>query len=201
MAGHQQTERGSRLRDWARSAPRFCDCARIRGIEGSALSAVSPRDPRASIVRSLSGLRRAPPRCCQSIMFFEEADIVLDLRFEHAGCVPSSSPPCVRATAAFIVSVGALLEQFRPDRSRLANAALHQLFPTGAPDRARCVSTQPSIGTSLYGQDGVRASRVAGLKGAPFIAENNIDIDHLREATEIARRQRERGGEGLSRPT
>ncbi len=192
MAGHQQNRIAGCHRGVLGSIGTKIATALDQGIEGLTLSAVAVRDPDKHRP-FLDGLRRLHPRCCQSISCPREPTSWSRLR-RAASCVPSSSPPVRRGKAAVIVSVGALLEH--SDLIDLAQANGGRIVvPTGALIGLDAVNAA-AIGT-IHSVKMVSRKPVAGLKGAPFIVQNNIDIDHLREPLNCSR-QRGRGGEGLS---
>jgi aspartate dehydrogenase len=150
-----------------------------RGIEGLTLSAVALRDP-AKHHAFLSGLR-SPPQIMPIDQLGEVADIVVE-------CAPSSQlraivePALTRGRAAVVVSVGGLLEHF--DLVDLARANGGRiLVPTGALIGLDAVNAA-ALGT-IHSVKMVTRKPIDGLKGAPFIVQNNIDIDKLREPLKL----------------
>jgi aspartate dehydrogenase len=150
-----------------------------QGIEGLTLSAVAVRDP-AKHQAFLSGLRR-PPQVLPVDRLGEAADCVVE-------CAPSSQlraivEPAVRwGRAAVVVSAGGLLDNF--DLVDLARANGGRiLVPTGALIGLDAVNAA-AIG-AIHSVKMVSRKPVDGLKGAPFIVENDIDIDNLREPLKL----------------
>jgi aspartate dehydrogenase len=150
-----------------------------QGIEGLLLSAVSVRDP-AKHKAFLNGLRH-PPQVLPIEQLGEAADIVVE-------CAPSSQlraivePAVKRGKAAVVVSVGALLDN--SDLIDLARANGGRIIvPTGALIGLDAVNAA-AIGT-IHSVKMVTRKPIDGLKGAPFIVENNIDIDKLREPLKL----------------
>jgi aspartate dehydrogenase len=150
-----------------------------QGIEGLALSAVAVRDP-AKHQAFLSGLRR-PPSVLPIDQLGDAADIVVE-------CAPSSQlraivePAVKRGKAAVVVSVGGLLDNF--DLVDLARANGGRIIvPTGALIGLDAVNAA-AVGT-IHSVKMVTRKPTDGLKGAPFIVENKIDIDNLREPLKL----------------
>lgn len=150
-----------------------------QGIEGLALSAVAVRDP-AKHQTFLSGLSR-PPQIMPIDRLGEAADIVVE-------CAPSSQlraivePAVKRGKAAVVVSVGGLLDNFDlVDLARGNGGRI--LVPTGALIGLDAVNAA-AIGT-IHSVKMVTRKPIDGLQGAPFIIQNNIDIDHLREPLKL----------------
>ncbi|MBU2532272.1 MAG: aspartate dehydrogenase, partial [Alphaproteobacteria bacterium] len=144
-------------------------------VPGVTLSAVSAKDKNRAADR-VSGFRK-PPVICALGELSEHADIVIE-------CAPASifmdvAGPAVNRGRTFMpLSVGALIDHMDlVERARETGAQI--IVPTGA----------------LIGLDAVRAMAVgeihsvrletrkppAGLAGAPYLTENGIDIDGLRE--------------------
>lgn len=149
------------------------------GIPGCTLAAVSARDTAAAAQR-LAGLRRPVP--VVAIDALEPlADVVVECA--PAALLPQIVEPFLRAgKAAVVLSAGALLG--RENLVELARAhGGHIIVPTGA----------------LLGLDAVLAAAegeirsvrmvtrkpVRGLVGAPYLAENNIAIEDIREPLRI----------------
>jgi len=150
-----------------------------QGIEGLALSAVAVRDP-ARHQAFLDSLRR-PPQILPIEQLGEAADIVVE-------CAPSHhlrsivEPAVKRGKAAVVVSVGGLLDNF--DLVDLARANGGRIIvPTGALIGLDAVNAA-AIGT-IHSVKMVTRKPIDGLKGAPFIVQNNIDIDNLREPLKL----------------
>ncbi len=150
-----------------------------QGIEGLTLSAVAVREP-AKHRAFLDGLRR-PPQILPIGQLGEAADIVVE-------CAPSSQlraivePVVKRGKAAVVVSVGGLLDNF--DLIDLARANGGRIIvPTGALIGLDAVNAA-AIGT-IHSVKMVTRKPIDGLKGAPFIVQNNIDIDNLREPLKL----------------
>ncbi|MCK1392699.1 aspartate dehydrogenase [Bradyrhizobium sp. 1] len=150
-----------------------------QGIEGLTLSAVAVRDP-AKHQAFLGGLR-CPPQIMPIDQLGDAADIVVE-------CAPSSQlraivePAVRRGRAAVVVSVGGLLDNF--DLVDLARANGGRiLVPTGALIGLDAVNAA-AVGT-IHSVKMVTRKPIDGLKGAPFIVENNIDIDKLREPLKL----------------
>ncbi|RTE94626.1 aspartate dehydrogenase [Bradyrhizobium sp. LVM 105] len=150
-----------------------------QGIEGLTLSAVAVRDP-AKHRAFISGLRR-PPQVLPIEQLGEAADIVVE-------CAPSNhlrsivEPAVKRGKAAVVVSVGGLLDNF--DLVDLARANGGRIIvPTGALIGLDAVNAA-AVGT-IHSVQMVTRKPIDGLKGAPFIVQNNIDIDNLREPLKL----------------
>jgi len=150
-----------------------------QGIEGLVLSAVAVRDPakHQPLLKSL----RHPPQVLPIAQLGDAADIVVE-------CAPSSQlraivePAVKRGRAAVVVSVGGLLDNF--DLVDLARANGGRIIvPTGALIGLDAVNAA-AIGT-IHSVKMVTRKPVDRLKGAPFIVQNNIDIDHLREPLKL----------------
>lgn len=150
-----------------------------QGIEGLSLAAVAVRDP-AKHQAFLSGLRHQP-QIMPIDQLGEAADIVVE-------CAPSNQlraivePAVKRGKAAVVVSVGGLLDNF--DLVDLARAKGGRiLVPTGALIGLDAVNAA-AVGT-IHSVKMVTRKPIGGLKGAPFIVQNNIDIDNLREPLKL----------------
>ncbi|QAU45540.1 aspartate dehydrogenase [Bradyrhizobium guangzhouense] len=149
------------------------------GIEGLTLSAVAVRDP-AKHQAFLGGLRHQP-QILPIDRLGEVADIVVE-------CAPSSQlraivePAVKRGRSAVVVSVGGLLDNF--DLVDLARARGGRiLVPTGALIGLDAVNAA-AVGT-IHSVKMVTRKPIDGLRGAPFIVQNNIDIDDLREPLKL----------------
>ena len=163
-----------------------------QGIEGLTLSAVSARDTEAAVKR-LTGFRHPPPVVALEDLA-ELAEIVVE-------CAPAAvfervAEPAIRAGRTFVpLSCGALLS--RPDLVDLARGTSARIIvPTGA----------------LLGLDAMRAAAEGqihsvrmitrkppgGLKGAPYLAENNINLDDLDEPLKVFEGSARDGAKGFS---
>jgi aspartate dehydrogenase len=150
-----------------------------QGIEGLRLSAVAVRDA-TKHAAFLNGLRHRP-MVLPVDQLGDAADIIVE-------CAPSRhlraivEPAVRRGRAAVVVSAGALLDNV--DLIDLARAGGGRiLVPTGALIGIDAVNAA-SLGT-IHSVKMVTRKPIDGLKGAPFIVENNIDIDHLREPLKL----------------
>jgi aspartate dehydrogenase len=150
-----------------------------QGIEGLALCAVAVRDP-VKHQAFISGLR-CPPQIMPIDQLGDAADIVVE-------CAPSNhlrsivEPAVKRGKAAVVVSVGGLLDNF--DLVDLARANGGRIIvPTGALIGLDAVNAA-AIG-NIHSVKMVTRKPIDGLKGAPFIVENNVDIDNLREPLKL----------------
>lgn len=150
-----------------------------RGIEGLELSAVAVRDA-AKHQAFLSGLCRQP-----SVLPVDQLGEVADIVVE---CAPSSQlraivePAVKRGKTAVVVSVGALLDN--SDLIDIARANGGRIVvPTGALIGLDAVAAA-AVGT-IHSVKMVTRKPIDGLKGAPFIVQNNIDIDGLREPLKL----------------
>jgi len=144
-----------------------------QGIDGLVLTAVSVQ----TIEKHrawLSGLR-AIPKILPIETLADAADIVVE-------CAPSElvrsivAPVVTRGKCAVVLSVGALLEN--DDLIELARANGGQiLVPTGALIGLDAV-TAAAVGT-IHSVQMVTRKPIGGLTGAPYIVENNIDIERI----------------------
>lgn len=164
-----------------------------QGIEGLTLSAVAVRDP-VKHRAFLSGLRRAP-----SVLSIDQLGDAADIVVE---CAPSRhlreivEPAVRRGKAALVVSVGGLLDNFDLVDVARANGG-RIIVPTGALIGLDAVNAA-AIGT-IHSVKMVTRKPIDGLKGAPFILENSIDIDKLREPLKLFEGTRARP-QRVSRP-
>ena len=150
-----------------------------QGIEGLTLSAVAVRDP-AKHQTFINALRHQP-----QILPIEQLGDAADIVVE---CAPSSQlraivePAVKRGRSAVVVSVGGLLDNY--DLVDLARANGGRiLVPTGALIGLDAVNAA-AVGT-IHSVKMVTRKPIDGLKGAPFIVQNNIDIDNLREPLKL----------------
>jgi aspartate dehydrogenase len=144
-----------------------------RGIDGLVLSAVAVREPEKS--RAFLGSLRNPPSVLPIDQLSDAADVVVE-------CAPSRhlraivEPVVKRGKAAVVVSVGALLDN--ADLIDLAKANGGRIIvPTGALIGLDAVNAA-AVGT-IHSVKMVTRKPIDGLKGAPFIVQNGIDIDGL----------------------
>jgi len=150
-----------------------------RGIDGLALVAVSVQHPEKHR-NWLSGLRRAP--AISSIdALCDVADIVIE-------CAPGKlvrsivEPFVTSGKIAVVLSAGALLDH--EDLIELAKRNGGQIVvPTGALIGLDAV-TAAAVGT-IHSVRMVTRKPIAGLAGAPYIVENNIDIERITEPLRI----------------
>jgi aspartate dehydrogenase len=150
-----------------------------QGIDGYVMSAVSAQSPAKH--RGFLATLKTPPAMLPIEALSDAADLVIECA--PANLLGSIVAPFVRkGKTAVVLSVGALLE--RDELVQLAKANGGQIVvPTGA----------------LIGLDAVTAAAegkiasvrmitrkpVKGLLGAPYLVENNIDIETITEPTRI----------------
>jgi aspartate dehydrogenase len=144
-----------------------------RGIEGLALTAVAVKnvDKHRAWLSDLT----VTPALLPIEALADAADVVVE-------CAPSKlvrsivAPVVARGKCAVVLSVGALLEN--DDLIELARANGGQIMvPTGALIGLDAV-TAAAVGT-IHSVQMVTRKPVASLAGAPYIVENNIDIDRI----------------------
>jgi aspartate dehydrogenase len=149
------------------------------GIEGLELAAVSAAniDKHRSWLDKLSKVPAALP----IERLADAADIVIE-------CAPSKlvrsivSPVVSRGKTAVVLSVGALLEN--EDLIELARKHGGQIVvPTGALIGLDAM-TAAAVGT-IHSVQMVTRKPVRGLAGAPYLVENNIDIEDIKEPLKI----------------
>jgi aspartate dehydrogenase len=150
-----------------------------RGIDGLALAAVSVQNPEKHRSR-LASLTR-PPAVLPIEALADVADIVIE-------CAPAKllrsivAPFVTRGKTAIVLSAGALLEN--EDLIDLAKQNGGQIVvPTGALIGLDAV-TAAAVGT-IHSIRMVTRKPVNGLAGAPYIVENNIDIERITEPLRI----------------
>ena len=150
-----------------------------RGIDGLALTAVSVQNPDRHRSR-LAGLARTP-----AVLPIEALVDVADIVIE---CAPSKlvrsivAPFVSSGKIAVVLSAGALLDH--DDLIDLAKQNGGQIVvPTGALIGLDAV-TAAAIG-KIHSVRMVTRKPVRGLAGAPFIVENNIDIERIIEPLKI----------------
>ena len=150
-----------------------------RGIDGLALTAVSVNDP-AKHQRFLAGLKW-PPAVLPIEALVDHADMVIE-------CAPAKLlrlivvPFVARGKTAVVLSVGALLEN--EDLIALAKQNGGQIaVPTGALiglDAMTAAAEGEILSVRM-----VTRKPPAGLLGAPYLVEHNIDIANLAEPLRV----------------
>jgi len=150
-----------------------------RGIDGLVLAAVSVQNPDKHRSR-LASFKRMP-----AILPIEALCDVADIVIE---CAPATllrsivAPFVSRGKTAIVLSAGALLEN--EDLIDLAKQNGGQIVvPTGALIGLDAV-TAAAVGT-IHSVRMVTRKPVTGLAGAPYIVENNIDIERITEPLKI----------------
>jgi aspartate dehydrogenase len=150
-----------------------------RGIDGMVLTAVAVRDKDKH--RAFLDSLRARPVILPLENLWEAADIVVE-------CAPSQNlratvePVVRRGKTAIVLSAGALLDH--EDLIALAKARGGRIMvPTGALIGLDAVNAA-ACGV-IHSVRMVTRKPVDGLRGAPFIVENNIAIDGLREPLKL----------------
>jgi aspartate dehydrogenase len=150
-----------------------------RGIDGLVLTAVSVQNPEKHQSRVASLAR--PPAILPIEALVDLADIVIE-------CAPSTlvrsivAPFVGRGKTAIVLSAGALLEH--EDLVELARQNGGQIVvPTGALIGLDAV-TAAAVG-KIHSVRMVTRKPVRGLAGAPYIVENNIDIEGITEPLKI----------------
>jgi aspartate dehydrogenase len=150
-----------------------------KGIDGLVLAAVSVQDP-AKHQGFLAALNK-PPAILPIDGVAEVADVVIE-------CAPSKlvrsivAPFVSRGKTAVVLSAGALLEN--EDLIELARQNGGQIVvPTGALIGLDAM-TAAAEGNILSVRM-VTRKPVTGLVGAPYLVQNNIDIEHITEPLKI----------------
>jgi aspartate dehydrogenase len=150
-----------------------------QGIDGLVLAAVSVQNPAKHAAR-LAGLKK-PPKMLPIENLSEVADLVIE-------CAPSKllrsivAPFVTSGKTAVVLSVGALLEH--DDLIELARQNGGQIVvPTGALIGLDAV-TAAAVGT-IQSVRMITRKPVRGLAGAPYIVDNNIDIERITEPLKI----------------
>jgi aspartate dehydrogenase len=150
-----------------------------RGIEGLVLAAVSVQNPEKYRSR-LASLMRTP-----AVLPIEALCDVADIVIE---CAPAKllrsivAPFVTSGKIAIVLSAGGLLEN--EDLIDLAKQNGGQIVvPTGALIGLDAV-TAAAVGT-IHSVRMVTRKPVAGLAGAPYIVENNIDIERITKPLKI----------------
>jgi aspartate dehydrogenase len=150
-----------------------------RGIEGLVLAAVSVQNP-GKHQRRLAALNK-PPAILPIEALCDVADLVIECA--PAQLLRSIVAPFVKSgKTAVVLSAGALLEH--EDLIELAKQHGGQIVvPTGALIGLDAV-TAAAIGT-IHSVRMITRKPVRGLAGAPYIVENNIDIEQITEPLRI----------------
>ena len=150
-----------------------------RGIDGLGLAAVSAQHPEKH--RDWLGNFRTPPAVLPIEGLSDVADIVIE-------CAPAKlvrsivAPFVTKGKTAIVLSAGALLEN--EDLIELAKQNGGQIVvPTGALIGLDAV-TAAAVGT-IHSVRMVTRKPVQGLAGAPYLVENNIDIEQIAEPLKI----------------
>jgi aspartate dehydrogenase len=150
-----------------------------KGMNGLVLSAVSVQSPEKH--RGWLNALKTPPKILPIEALSEVADMVVE-------CAPSSlvrsivAPFVSNGKTAVVLSAGALLEN--DDLIELAKQHGGQIVvPTGALIGLDAV-TAAAVGT-IHSVRMVTRKPVRGLAGAPYIIENNIDIERITEPLKI----------------
>ncbi len=149
------------------------------GIDGLVLSAVSVQSPEKH--RSWLGKLKSLPAILSIDSLSEVADIVVE-------CAPAKllrsivAPFATSGKTAIVLSAGALLEH--EDLLELAAKSGGQIVvPTGALIGLDAV-TAAAVG-KIHSVRMVTRKPIRGLAGAPYIVENNIDIERIAEPLKI----------------
>jgi aspartate dehydrogenase len=150
-----------------------------QGIDGLVLAAVSVQNPAKHQAR-LAGLKK-PPKILPIEALSEVADLVIE-------CAPGKflrsivAPFVTSGKTAVVLSVGALLEH--DDLIELARQNGGQIVvPTGALIGLDAV-TAAAVG-NIQSVRMITRKPVRGLAGAPYIVDNNIDIEQITEPLKI----------------
>jgi aspartate dehydrogenase len=150
-----------------------------RGMDGLVLTAVSVQNPEKHRSR-LAGLRR-PPAILPIEALADVADIVIE-------CAPSQlvrsivAPFVGRGKTAVVLSAGALLDH--EDLMELAKLHGGQIVvPTGALIGLDAV-TAAAVG-KIHSVKMVTRKPPRGLAGAPYVVDNNIDLERITEPRKI----------------
>jgi aspartate dehydrogenase len=150
-----------------------------RGIDGLALAAVSAQNPEKH--HNWLGSLKASPAVLPIEGLSDVADIVIE-------CAPAKllrsivAPAVTRGKTAIVLSAGALLEN--EDLIDLARQNGGQIVvPTGALIGLDAV-TAAAVG-EIHSVRMVTRKPVQGLAGAPFLVDNNIDIESIKEPLKI----------------
>src|SRR3984957_9938231 len=150
-----------------------------QGIDGLSLTAVSAQNPEKH--HNWLGTLKTPP----AMLPIEQLSDVADIAIE---CAPAKllrsivAPFVEKGKTAIVLSVGALLEN--DDLIDLARQNGGQIVvPTGALIGLDAV-TAAAVG-EIHSVRMVTRKPVQGLAGAPYLIENNIDIEQITEPLKI----------------
>ena len=150
-----------------------------RGIDGLVLAAVSAQHPEKH--RNWLGSLKAQPAVLPIEKLSDVADIVIE-------CAPAQlvrsivAPFVTNGKTAIVLSVGALLEN--EDLIELAKQHGGQIMvPTGALIGLDAVTA--AAAGEIHSVRMVTRKPVQGLAGAPYLVENNIDIEQITEPLKI----------------
>ena len=150
-----------------------------QGIEGLSLAAVSVQNPEKH--HNWLGTLKKPPAVLPIGELSDVADIVIE-------CAPAKllrsivEPFVEKGKTAIVLSAGALLEN--EDLIDIARQNGGQIVvPTGALIGLDAV-TAAAVG-DIHSVRMVTRKPVRGLAGAPFLVENNIDIETIKEPLKI----------------
>lgn len=150
-----------------------------QGIDGLSLAAVSVQNPERH--HNWLGTLKKPPAVVPIEGLSDVADIVIE-------CAPARllrsivAPVVSRGKTAIVLSAGALLEN--EDLIELAKQNGGQIMvPTGALIGLDAV-TAAAVG-EIHSVRMITRKPVQGLVGAPFLVENNIDIEKIKEPLKI----------------
>jgi aspartate dehydrogenase len=150
-----------------------------RGIDGLVLTAVSVQNPEKHL--TWLGNLRTTPAVLPIEQLSEAADMVIE-------CAPGRllrsivAPFVAKGKTAVVLSAGALLDN--EDLIELARQNGGQIVvPTGALIGLDAV-TAAAVG-NIHSVKMVTRKPVQGLAGAPYIVENNIDIERITEPLRI----------------
>jgi aspartate dehydrogenase len=150
-----------------------------KGIDGLVLAAVSAQHPEKH--RGWLGSLKTPPRVLSIEGLSDVADIVIE-------CAPAKlvrsivAPFVAKGKTAIVLSAGALLEN--ENLIALAKQNGGQIVvPTGALIGLDAV-TAAAVG-EIHSVRMVTRKPVQGLAGAPYLVENKIDIEQIKEPLKI----------------
>ncbi len=150
-----------------------------KGIDGLVLAAVSAQHPEKH--RGWLGSLKTPPAVLSIEGLSDVADIVIE-------CAPAKlvrsivAPFVAKGKTAIVLSAGALLEN--EDLIALAKQNGGQIMvPTGALIGLDAV-TAAAVG-EIHSVRMVTRKPVQGLAGAPYLVENKIDIEQIKEPLKI----------------
>jgi aspartate dehydrogenase len=150
-----------------------------QGIDGLSLAAVSVQNPEKH--HNWLGTLKRPPAILPIEGLCDVADIVIE-------CAPAKflrsivAPFVEKGKTAIVLSAGALLENEELIEVARQNGG-QIMVPTGALIGLDAV-TAAAVG-EIHSVRMVTRKPVQGLAGAPFLVENNIDIDQIKEPLKI----------------